>query len=78
MKVVGEADVEAVLEGSVEDVWERTKEFSGTTYENLKEYYKGRDKAVVYKLRNVNRYGVPMELLEFGVKVAPQSFVYLA
>lgn len=77
MMVVGEADVEKVLEGSVEEIWERTKEFSGTTYERLKEYYKGRDKAIAYELKDVKRYDVPMELAEFGVKVVPQSFVYL-
>lgn len=59
MKVVGEAEVEDVLEGSVEEIWERTKEFSGTTYESLREYYKWSEKAVAYALRDVKRYEVP-------------------
>lgn len=77
MKVVGEVDVEEVLVGSFEEIWERTKEFSGTTYESLMEYYKGRDKVIAYGLKNVKRYEVLRNLPEFGVKVAPQSFVYL-
>jgi len=77
MKVVGEADVEEVLEDSFDKIWEITKEFSGTDYKFLEEYCNGRKTIVAYKLSNVKRYSEPKGLWDYSVKVAPQSFVYL-
>ena len=40
-------------------------------------YYKGRNKAVAYKVENVKKYIQPKTLEDFGVSHAPQSFVYV-
>lgn len=77
MQVIGEAEVEEIIEGTLEEVWERTKKYSGTTYESFCEYYKGKNKAVAYKLKKVKKYEQTKRLKEFGIEVAPQSFVYL-
>jgi len=77
MKVVGEADVEEILEDSLEKIWDKTKEFSGTEYQFLEKYCNGRKRIVAYKLSNVKRYSEPKNLNEYGVKFVPQSFVYL-
>lgn len=77
MQVVGEAEVEEIIEDSPEKVWEQTKDYSGTTYEFFCEYYKGKDKAVAYKLKNVKKYEQTKSLKSFGIEVAPQAFVYV-
>lgn len=77
MQVVGESEVERIIEGTLEEVWEKTKYYSGTTYEFFSEYYKGKNKAVAYKLKNVKKYEQTKSLKSFGIEVAPQSFVYI-
>ena len=77
MQVVGEAEVEAIVEDLPEKVWEKTKDYSGTTYEFFCEYYKQKNKAVAYKLKNIKRYEETKSLKSFGIEVAPQSFVYV-
>jgi len=77
MQVVGEAEVEGIIEDLAEKVWEKTKDKSGTTYEFLSEYYKGKNKAIAYKLKNAKKYEDGKILKSFGIEVAPQSFVYI-
>lgn len=77
MQVVGEAEVEEIVEGTLEEVWDKTKDYSGTTYEFFSEYYKGKNKAVAYKMKNVKKYEEPKSLKSFRIEVAPQSFVYV-
>ena len=76
-RVVAEADLEDIIEADVEDVWEITQDLAGITYEFFSDYYKGKKKAVAYKLKNVIEYDEPKTLLEFGLSFAPQSFVYV-
>lgn len=77
MKVVGEADVEEVLEDVPEKIWDKTQKYSGIDYKFFKKYYEGKEKAVAYKLSNIVEYSDKRELEEYGLSYAPQSFVYL-
>lgn len=60
-----------------ENIWNITREFSGITHEYFLEYYKNREKAIAYRLGKVKKYKTPKSLNEFGIKSAPQSFIYL-
>lgn len=77
MKVVGEAEVEDVLIEEPETLWEKTQRLSGIDKYFFDEYYQGCEQAVAYKLKAVKKYNIPMELSDFGVSSAPQSFVYV-
>lgn len=77
MKVVGEADVEEVIVDNPEQVWNITYEYSGITKAFFDRYYKDRDIAVAFKLSNVKKYKTPKSLSSYGIKNAPQSFVYV-
>lgn len=77
MKVVGEAQVENVLSYSPQELWKKTSEESGIEVEFFNEYFKGKLSAFAYQLGSVSQYKNPKELSEFGVKSAPQSFVYI-
>lgn len=77
MKVVGEADVDNVIVDKPESVWDITSEYSGITKLFFDRYYKNKDKAVAYKLSNVIKYEQPKSLSYYGIKCAPQSFVYI-
>lgn len=75
--VVAEAEIEEIIEADLETVWELTRELSGISYAFYEEYYRGKDKAVAYKLCKVQKYLPPKPLSDFGLRYAPQSFVYL-
>ena len=77
MQVVGEADVDDVIVDKPESVWDITSEYSGITKLFFDKYYKNKDKAVAYKLSNVIKYEQPKSLSNYGIKCAPQSFVYI-
>jgi len=76
-KVVGEATVEEILEDSPEVIWNETKDASGIDLNFYEEYFKDRKIAVAYKLNNIKKYDKPKSLLNYGIKSAPQSYVYV-
>ena len=68
---------EDVLVDEPETIWKKTKAKSGIDKNFFDKYYRDRDQAVAYKLKNVIKYGKPKELKDFGVNSAPQSFQYI-
>ena len=76
-RVVAEAEIIDVLEFPPEELWEITKQESGISKKFFDKYFKNRDLAYAYKLGEIKVYDEPRLLIEFGIKVAPQSFVYL-
>ena len=77
MKVVAEAEVEDILEGTPQEIWELTKPYSGINKAFFDKYYKNRLKAFAYKLQNITEYEKPFDLSEIGIENAPQSFQYV-
>ena len=76
-KIVAEADILEVLEDEPLRVWEITKKQSGISYNFFRKYYKGKKNAIAYHLKNVKAFDVPIELEEYGISYAPQSFCYV-
>lgn len=76
-QVVAEADVDMILEDTPEKIWLQTKKKSGISAEFFFKYYEGKSKAVAYKLTNLNIFDKPKTLADYGVSVAPQSFIYM-
>lgn len=76
-KIVGEAEIIDVLMMSPEELWDATKDYSGITKDFFDQYFKNRDIAYAYKLGKIKVYEQPLELIDFGIKNAPQSFVYV-
>ena len=75
-KVVAEAEIIEVLALEPNALREETKEFSGITKNFFDDYFKNRKVAYAYKLGTIKVYDEPKPLTEFGLKTAPQSFVY--
>lgn len=76
-KVVGTVKVKGILEETPERLWEMTKEKSGIEYKFFHQYFEGREKAFAYQLGKVRKFKQPKSLEFYGVKVAPQSYVYI-
>ncbi len=75
--VVAEAEIEEIIEDDIIEVWRQTKALAGISYDFFRAYYKGKKKAVAYKLVNVEAYEEPRSLSYYGITFPPQSFVYL-
>lgn len=77
-KVVGEFQIQSVLELEIELLWNRTKEHAGITKDYFDEYFGGREKGYAIEIGRAELYKEPIELEEaFRIKRAPQSFMYL-
>ncbi|GAV23290.1 ASCH domain-containing protein [Carboxydothermus pertinax] len=75
--IVGEANIEEIIIDEPHIVWEITKDFAGINREFFEDYFKGRKKAIAYKLRDIRKYNTPIELKTLGIDFAPQSFIYI-
>lgn len=77
MKVVGEAKIEKILEDEPAKIWNITEREAGINKKFFNDYYKNKEKAIAYKLTNIIKYDSPKELSSYGIKFAPQSYVYV-
>lgn len=78
MKVVGEMEVNRILEESPAYLWEQTQEYAGISKESFFRYFDGCAVAYGYEIGHTTRYDEAKDLLEYGVTSAPQSFIYLS
>lgn len=76
-RVVGEAEIEDIIEGDPSEIWEQTKDAAGIAREKYCGYYHGYHNAVAYKLKNVIIYDPPKKLSDYGISHVPQSFIYI-
>jgi len=77
-KVVGEFEIESVISGRPNKVWNLTAEFAGISQGFFNDYFLGRETAYAIEVSKVKRYEEPLDLnslLPHGI--APQSFCYL-
>ena len=75
--VVGEAEVLDTISAKPKLLWDMTKNQSGVDLEFFFKYFANKDKACAYKLGKITKYPIAKQLSDFGVKCAPQSFVYI-
>ena len=76
-KVVGEFEVSDIISGKLSEVWHKTSDYSGITSQFYYDYFKGKNKAYAYKIKDLKVYEEPKTLEDIGIKSAPQSFIYI-
>ena len=77
-KIIGEFDIETILEEHPSILWNQTKRYSGVTKEFYQHYFKGRDKGFAIKIKSVHKYDNPICPYEtYDNFTAPQSFKYI-
>lgn len=74
-RIVGEFRPLDVVSGTPEEVWSRTKQYSGIKKEWYDRYYEGRELAYAITIGDFKPYSMPIKL-RLGLK-APQSFCYV-
>ena len=78
-KVIGEFEINNIMEGNPKEIWEETKHYAGIKKKDYLEYFKEREKGFAIGIKNVEVYDTPLNLIDLTppVKAAPQSFMYL-
>lgn len=77
-KVVGEFEIEDIIETKIPELWQQTKKYSGIQKKFFDSYFGGLETGYAIKIGKVQIYDEPLELQSnFNVKHPPQFFVYL-
>lgn len=75
--IVCETEISGVMQGTPEAIWQMAQDYAGISKEDYSRYYDGRSKAVAFKLGRIIKFDKPIMLATFGIRHAPQSFVYV-
>lgn len=76
-KIIAEAEIEEILIDTPENIWKKTKMYSGIEIDFFLDYYNNKTTAIAYKLKNIKKFDQPLELSALGINAAPQSFIYI-
>lgn len=76
-KVIGEFEIDMVHCTELEELWSKTKDFSGISKEYFDHYFTGKTEGFAIQVKNPKRYKSAKNLKEEFGMVPPQSFAYL-
>lgn len=77
-KIIGEFEIDHILNLTLESLWDITQDFSGITKDFFLEYFENKDAGYAIKIKKVKKYLEPLCIREDFNAVPPQSFLYLA
>lgn len=73
-KIIGEFEIDVIINEDVDILWERTKKKAGISEEFFYKYFECRDKGYAIKIKKAVLYDNPLNLTKMP---APQSFAYV-
>lgn len=76
-KVVGTVDVDEMLGTAPHVLYDITKKWAGISEYGYNDYFKGSNVAYAYSLNHPVIFSRPASIEEYGLRGAPQSYVYL-
>ena len=76
-KVIGEFEIEAILNTNLSLLWKQTKEHAGINKQYFLEYFINKEKGYAIKIKKPRKYKKPLCLREDFNLLPPQSFLYL-
>ncbi len=76
-RIIGEFQIEDIIEDVPESVWRQTQQFAGISHEFFMSYFEGRDLAYAIKVRSPRLFHRKRKLSYYHIDAAPQSFVYV-
>lgn len=78
-KVVGEFEIDEIIEDSPKSIWTKTKKYSGIDKKDYTEYFSDKKTGFAISIKNTIVYKTPLDLKELdpNIKCAPQSFMYI-
>ncbi|NTU69955.1 ASCH domain-containing protein [bacterium] len=76
-QVVGEFEIDSILNDGLKQLWDFTKEYSGITENFFYEYFQDKEKGYAIKIKRAKRYKKALSLKDDFNATPPQSFIYL-
>lgn len=76
-KVIGEFEIDRIIQKELEDLWKETEDYSGISKEYYDQYFTGKQEGFAIQVKRVKRYKKARNLQEEYGMVPPQSFAYL-
>ena len=77
-KIIGEFEIEDILDFDIETLWQETSQASGISREYFFQYFDGKDQGYAIKIKRTKRYKKEYCIKETYNKIPPQSFIYVA
>lgn len=75
--VIGEFEIEHIINSDINNLWEQTSKGSGITKAFFLNYFNNKKTGYAIKIKSVKRYAKPLNLKEKYNVLPPQSFLYL-
>lgn len=75
--VIGEFEIETILNDDINRIWEQTHKDSGISEEFYRTYFAHKTNAYAIKIGKVTKFKKWKSLSDYKINFAPQSFVYL-
>jgi predicted transcriptional regulator len=75
-QVIGEFDIERIINKDIDSLWKLTKAFSGITEDYFYEYFANRTDGFAIQIKRAKKYKQPKCLRADYNLVPPQSFAY--
>lgn len=76
-KVIGEFEIETILNDELNKLWHQTKDFSGISSDFFFEYFRNKENGFAIKIKKAKKYKRPLSIKEDFNATPPQSFMYL-
>jgi predicted transcriptional regulator len=76
-KVIGEFEIDSIINASLADLWKKTKRFAGIDEDYFYQYFAEREMGYAIKIKKTKMYKKPLCLREDYNLFPPQSFLYL-
>lgn len=76
-RVIGEFEIENILNDDLQQLWNKTKEFSGISEDFFFKYFNKKEKGYAIKIKQTMRYNKSLSLKDDFNVAPPQSFMYL-
>ena len=77
-KVIGEFEIERILNQDLASLWEQTKEHAGIDESFFYQYFGDKQQGFAIKIKKTKKYNIPLCLKEHFNLTPPQSFSFVA
>ena len=77
-KVIGEFEIDTILNEDIRSLWKKTKKHAGIDEEYFYQYFDSKERGFAIKIKNSRKYRKPLCLKEDFNLLPPQSFLYLS
>lgn len=76
-KVIGEFEIEKIINDQLEALWEQTKKYAGIDKTYFFNYFSDKDNGYAIEIKNTKKYKKALCLRKDFNATPPQSFMYL-